>query len=309
MPAALAASMMRAIASSTAASDSSNSSAQISESRSTPSISWVRSLDCRSRRRRCPAPAYSGMPVDDRRHLGHHPAVQSALRAQRAGVDQRRGRPRAPSAVRTNGIMRCRFGCLVAHAREDVELEPEQVGLADVAVAAAVADHRVVLDRLERVTALESAELVAAEVGRPVHDRSRGEARGDATQRCRHRVDERLLLAAREQVTAGADPVQRVGEHELGSQQADTVDVRAPRRVRRDPASRGSRIAWVAVASACARWPRTRLRSESPTCWSVRLGGPACNLPVGAVDGDQVPSRSRRSRSGRRRCRARRARG
>ena len=35
---------MRAMASSTAGSDSSNSSAQISESRSTPSISWVRSL-------------------------------------------------------------------------------------------------------------------------------------------------------------------------------------------------------------------------------------------------------------------------
>ena len=52
--------MIRSMASSTAASDSSNSSAQTSESRSTPSISWVRSLepiDTPS----MPSAAYSGI--------------------------------------------------------------------------------------------------------------------------------------------------------------------------------------------------------------------------------------------------------
>ena len=60
MPASRAPVMMRAMASSTAASDSSNSSAQVSESRSTPSMSWVRSLepiDTPS----MPMAAYSGM--------------------------------------------------------------------------------------------------------------------------------------------------------------------------------------------------------------------------------------------------------
>ena len=45
MPASRAAVMMRPMASSTAASDSSNSSAHTSESRSTPSNSWERSLE------------------------------------------------------------------------------------------------------------------------------------------------------------------------------------------------------------------------------------------------------------------------
>ena len=56
----LLASMIRWIASRTAASDSSNSAAHTSESRSTPSISWVRSFDPIDTPS-TPIAAYSGM--------------------------------------------------------------------------------------------------------------------------------------------------------------------------------------------------------------------------------------------------------
>src|SRR5690606_8794688 len=60
MPASWQAVMMRAMASSTASSDSSNSSAHTVESRSTPSISWVRSFDPIDTPS-TPMAAYSGM--------------------------------------------------------------------------------------------------------------------------------------------------------------------------------------------------------------------------------------------------------
>ena len=64
----------------------------------------------------------------------------------------------------------------VPHARERLELEPEDVGLARVAQGPAVADHRVRLLRLEAIAAAQPAELVGAEVDRPVGDRTRREA-------------------------------------------------------------------------------------------------------------------------------------
>ena len=212
---------MRSMASSTAASLSSKSSAQISESRSTPSMSCVRSLepiDTPS----MPSAAYSGMRYDDRRHLGHHPAVQSAVRAERAGVDELEARLELPAGAheRDHEVQVRR---LVADAGEDLQLESEQIGLAHVAVAAAVADHRVVLDRLERGAAFESAELVAAEVDRAVHDRPRCERTRDAQQRRRHAIDE-LSLAALRQELARVHAAERLGEHELGPEQADAVD-------------------------------------------------------------------------------------
>ena len=67
----------------------------------------------------------------------------------------------------------------VPHARDRVELEPEEVGLARVAQRAAVADHRVGLLGLEALAAAQAAELVRAEVDRAVGDRPRREGGGE----------------------------------------------------------------------------------------------------------------------------------
>ena len=112
---------------------------------------------------------------------------------------------------------------LVAHAGEQLELEREQVRLLHVAEAAAVADHRVLLDRLELLAALEPAELVGAEVDGPVDDRPRREGPGDAQQRRRHPLDE-LGLAAACRAARGVHAAEGVGDHELGPQQAHAVD-------------------------------------------------------------------------------------
>ena len=58
-------------------------------------------------------------------------------------------------------------------------------GSCDVAQGAAVADHRVGLLGLEALAALEAAELVGAEVDRPVGDRPRREGGGERRQRRR----------------------------------------------------------------------------------------------------------------------------
>ncbi len=183
IPASRQAVMIRPIASRTAASDSSNSSAQVSESRSTPSISCVRSLrtdgDAIDAHR-----GVLGDAVDDRRHLGHHPAVQAPLATERAGVDGLETGLELPRGAdeRDHQVEVRR---LVPDPGQQLELEGEQIRLADVAVAASIADHRVVLDRFEPVTAVEPAELVRAEVDGPVHDRARCEGAGDPQQRRR----------------------------------------------------------------------------------------------------------------------------
>ena len=83
-------------------------------------------------------------------------------------------------AVRTNGSITWRFACPASQTRPDrLELELEDLGVARVAQRAAEADHRVGLLRLEALAALQAAELVRAEVDRPVGDRPRREARGE----------------------------------------------------------------------------------------------------------------------------------
>ena len=125
--------------------------------------------------------------------------------------------------VRTNGIMTCRFGVCSRTRAQEFALEREQVRLANVAIAAAVADHRIRLDRLELGAALEIVELVGPEVDRPVHDGTGLERRRHAQQRGRHPIEELLRPAARQQ-RAGVHPAQGVADHELGAQEADPVD-------------------------------------------------------------------------------------
>ena len=62
---------------------------------------------------------------------------------------------------------------------QGLQFQAEQVRVADIAVAAAVADHRVVFLGLELGAALEVAELVGAEVRGAVHHRTRRERRGN----------------------------------------------------------------------------------------------------------------------------------
>ena len=109
-------------------------------------------------------------------------AIRARTRERARTAAKREKRRFAPSAARVLGdferLERAdlgepyrRFPWIGAvDARDRVELERQQVGLADVAQRAAVADHRVGLDRLEPLPALEVSELVAAEVHGPVHD-------------------------------------------------------------------------------------------------------------------------------------------
>ena len=90
---------------------------------------------------------------------------------------------------------------LLAHASEQFALEGEELRLADVAVAPAVPDHRIRLDGLERLTSGQVAELVGAEVDRPVHHRPRREGAGDPRERGGHPVDELALAALGEEST------------------------------------------------------------------------------------------------------------
>ena len=127
MPAAWHAWMIRAMASSTAASRSSKSSAQISESRSTPSMSWVRSFEP-IETPSMPSAAYSGMRYDDRRHLGHDPAQQAALvgPAGCASIGSRQASSSQRGAHERDHEVQVRR--LLAHPGEQLELEREQVG-------------------------------------------------------------------------------------------------------------------------------------------------------------------------------------
>ena len=144
IPAAWQPSMMRPMVSSTAGSASSKTSAQISESRSTPSTSWVRSLLPIE----TPAMPIRGVgrdPVRDRRDLRHHPHRQCTR--HRAGVDHLEAGLELPSRAH-EGDHEHDVGRLLEHPGQHVELEAEEVGLPHVAVTAAVPDHRVLLVRL-----------------------------------------------------------------------------------------------------------------------------------------------------------------
>jgi hypothetical protein len=117
-------------------------------------------------------------------------------------------------------------GCLLAHTGDEPELESEQIGLSYVAVAAAVADHRVAFFGFEAGAALEAVELVRPEVDRPIDDGPGSEGTGDRGQRRRHRVDEGALASGRQHL-ARMTSAQRLREQELRPEQPDSVDVQA----------------------------------------------------------------------------------
>ena len=94
--------MIRSMASSTAASDSSNSSAHVSESRSTPSIELGEVVGP-DRHAVDPEGGVLGQPVHDGGHLCHHPAQQPPLAAERTRRRRPRGKPRAPIAYARTG--------------------------------------------------------------------------------------------------------------------------------------------------------------------------------------------------------------
>ena len=114
-------------------------------------------------------------------------------------------------------------GRLLAHPGEHIQVEREQLGVTDIAVAAAVADHGVGLDRFELLAAGQAAELVGAEVDRPVDDRPGREGPRDAQHRLGHALHELVAAAGRQQVL-GVFAAEGVGDHELGAQQAHAVD-------------------------------------------------------------------------------------
>jgi len=158
-------------------------------------------------------------PVDHGGDLGHDPPVQAPLAPEGAGVDRLQAGLQLPPRPH-EGDHEVEVRRLLPHPGQQLELQGEQVGLADVAVAAPEADHRVVLDGLEGLAALEAPELVGPEVDGPVHDGSGGEGAGDAQQGRRHAVDELVGLAPRQQLPG---PAQGVGQEELGPQQAHAV--------------------------------------------------------------------------------------
>jgi hypothetical protein len=113
---------------------------------------------------------------------------------------------------------------LLPHPGERGELEPEERRVVDVPVAAAVPDHRVVLDRLEVLAAGEPAELVAAQVGRTVgHRPPRGESPGDRADRRGEVGDDRLGPPGRDQ-GRGVTTLQRPGQEQFSPEKADAVD-------------------------------------------------------------------------------------
>jgi hypothetical protein len=160
--------------------------------------------------------------VDDRRDLGHHPAVQAALATQWACVDGLQARLELPARPdeRNHDVQ---VGCLVANPCQSLQLKREQLRVANVAEAAAEPDHRVLLRGFERGAAGEAAELVGPEVHGAVHHGPRSERAGDVQQRRAHVRDEALALAACQQPLRVL-PVEGFDHHELGAQQPHAVD-------------------------------------------------------------------------------------
>ena len=230
-----------------------------------------------------------GDPVHDRRHLGHHPAVQPALRAERAGVDELEARLELPAGAheRDHEVQVRR---LLADAGEHLELEREQVGLAHVAVAAAVPDHRVA-PRPARSSRRpsRSAELVAAEVDRPVDDRPGRERAGDAQQRrrpCGRRTRARVPPRA---AGAGARPPS--ASVSMNSARSSPTP---------STGSAATRSAWSAHREVHVELRRERLRRParrpararstladvSAVGRSTAATSPSNTAPLRAVDGD-----------------------
>ena len=90
---------------------------------------------------------------------------------------------------------------LAPHLGERSQLEREQVGLARVAEAAAIADHRVRLDRLVRLAAREPRNSFDAEVHRAVDRPGRGpNARGERREPVGHASHELVASPLREEL-------------------------------------------------------------------------------------------------------------
>src|SRR5690606_22423107 len=140
-----------------------------------------------------------GYAVDDGGNLGHHPPMEIAMAGERTRVDELQASLELPAGPNERDHQVEGRG-LVADPGEQLELEGEEVRLRDVPEAAPVADHRLLLDRLELLAASQPAELVAAEVDRAVHDRPRGEGGGDAEQRVRHPPEELVTAALGQQL-------------------------------------------------------------------------------------------------------------
>ncbi len=145
-----------------------------------------------------------------------------ALVAQGALVDHLEARLELPPGA-DEGQHDVQVRRLFSDSCQHVQLELEDLGLLQVAVGAPVADHRVVLDRLELGAAHERAELVRAEVGGAVHDWSGREGVGHLEERLAQSFDELVGSTLGDQL-ARVRSVERVGEHELGAEQPDTVD-------------------------------------------------------------------------------------
>jgi hypothetical protein len=109
------------------------------------------------------------------------------------------------------------------------QLEREDVGLLRIAQCATVADHRIRLLWFELIAAAQAAELVRAKVDRAVGDGPRRKPGRERRQTSRHRIDELVASALREQ-RARMVAVQRLEHHQLGAEQPDAVDVE-PRRM------------------------------------------------------------------------------
>ncbi len=278
----LAPSMMRPMASSTAGSASSKTSAQIWESRSTPEhqLSQVVAAD---RHAGDPHGGVGRDPVGHRGHLCHHPDRERTR--HRAGVDHVEAGLELPGRAHErdhqHDVRR-----LLQDAGQHVELEPEQVGLAG----------RSGSSRGTR----SSGSPRAARTGRPprgwrtrwtrksmlaVHDGRGSNALVMRSSDLAMLVDERLLVAALEEQAAGV-PAQCVGHHELGPQKTNAVDGEGrhlfgvlgegqvdvdPGRQRSGPARSRPR-----AAEAGVRRPRRRRH------------GSFGHRPVAAVDGDEL---------------------
>ena len=161
-------------------------------------------------------------PVHDGRDFGHDPPVQAALTSERARVEEFEARLELPARPdERNHHVQVR--CLVTDASQELALEREEIRLAYVAVTAPVADHGIRLDRLELTTPFEVAEFVRAKVDRAVDDGPGRERACDRQERFRHPREELVATAACEK-RARVYTAERVGDHELGTQEAHPVD-------------------------------------------------------------------------------------
>jgi hypothetical protein len=164
-----------------------------------------------------------GDPVDDGRHLSHHPAGDAGPLAERAGVDQAQHPLQLGRGAHERQHER-QVAVAPVDRRQRFQLQGEHVRLVQVTGAPAPPDHGVGLLGLQGGTAAQGGELVRAEVGRPVDDRARFERGHDAVQRPGQGRHE-LRTASFLQDPAGVLAAQGVGQQQLGPQQPDAVHV------------------------------------------------------------------------------------